>query len=72
MAHLDVQNIWQLDLTTEELNMTLRALRGELRDDELARAQALADTLARARVNATRNKLKSVDKLDRSLLAKGR
>lgn len=72
MATLDLQNIWQLDLTTEELNTTLRALRGELRDDERAMAQDLSDTLARARVNVTTNKLKWIEKLDRNLKAKGR
>lgn len=72
MAQLDLHNIWQLDLSTEELNLTLRALRNELRDDELSVAQELADTLARARVGATTNKLKAIEKLDRNLRSKGR
>lgn len=72
MAHLDLQPVWQLDLNTEELNLTLRALRGELREEELAQAQDLADALARARVNASNNRLKNIDKLDRALKAKGR
>lgn len=72
MSQLDLQTIWQLDLDTKELNLALRALRGELRDEELTEALELADALARARVSATTSRLKSIDKLDRNLKAKGR
>ncbi len=66
---LDMNVGWDLSLTTTQLNIVLRALRGALRADELQDAQELAKAIAMHRVRVTKNKMNEINKLEDNLNA---
>lgn len=64
---LDMNVNWVLNLKTPQLNMVLRALHDSLRPEELEEAVQLANSIAQKRVQVTRSKLETVDKLEQNL-----
>jgi len=59
---LVMKPIWTLELTTEEIRVINRALRGNLRDVDLAMAANLSDSLTTLRANAAKELSKSLEK----------
>jgi hypothetical protein len=58
---------YQLVLATDELNMVNRALRGELKPDEVDAAKELAHTIADARVKQGKHHAAEMAKLEANL-----
>jgi hypothetical protein len=68
MAQLAPRLNWAIDLTSEELVVTLMALGNRPRTAEQMEISALlCDKLTKMRVDATRNALKQMDKLEDNL-----
>lgn len=68
MAQINAKITFDLLVTSSELTLIMKALRGEVTcADEAAAAQGLARSLANMRVGTTKSILNSIEKLEANL-----
>lgn len=63
MAVLTHQDSWTMSLSTEELRLVLKALRGALREDEVQDARKLCDALTKQRASSAKQTLQWTERL---------
>jgi hypothetical protein len=67
MAELDMMMTWTIGLNNEELLLTLKALGGRLREEEIEPARQLGDKLTLIRAGVTKSRILAADKLLKSI-----
>jgi hypothetical protein len=67
MNQLHIKLTYQLELTPKEFSLINKALRGNLKDDEVNLASELSDTLMKSKVSQMEHYMREVNKLRENL-----